>query len=117
MKIICFDIDGVICLTKKKDYKNAKPLKSNIKTINYLYKKNFYIKLYTARGMGKFNGNIKLVQKAYFELTKKQMERWGVKYHELNLGKTSYDLIIDDRALFFKKSWKNELLKKLKIKK
>jgi len=30
-KIICFDIDGVICKTKKNDYKNATPIK---KTLN-----------------------------------------------------------------------------------
>ena len=36
-KKICYDLDGVICKTNKNFYKNAKPLKSNIKKINQLY--------------------------------------------------------------------------------
>ena len=38
VKLICFDIDNVICQTKGKDYKNAKPNKHAIKKINKLYK-------------------------------------------------------------------------------
>ena len=32
-KIICFDADNVICHTKEKDYRNAKPNKKSIKKI------------------------------------------------------------------------------------
>ena len=35
-KIICFDIDGVICKSKNGDYKNSKPIKKNINFINSL---------------------------------------------------------------------------------
>ena len=50
MKIqkICFDIDGVVCLTKEKDYKYSKPIKKNIKKINQLYDAGYKIILYTA---------------------------------------------------------------------
>ena len=37
-KIICFDIDGVICKTKGNDYENSLPNKSMIEEINKLYK-------------------------------------------------------------------------------
>ena len=47
-KIICFDLDNVICITKKNDYKNSKPLTRNIKIINQLYEKNNHIKIFTA---------------------------------------------------------------------
>ena len=47
-KVICFDIDGVICKTKGNNYKKSKPIKSSIKAINSL-KKNFYIIIFTAR--------------------------------------------------------------------
>ena len=36
-KILCFDIDNVICKTKKNNYKNSKPNKRAIKKINQLY--------------------------------------------------------------------------------
>ena len=32
--IICFDIDGVICRTKKNNYRSSKPIKKAIKKIN-----------------------------------------------------------------------------------
>ena len=33
--IICFDLDGVICLTKKNYYHLSRPIKKNIKKINF----------------------------------------------------------------------------------
>ena len=33
------------------------------------------------------------------ELTEKQMRSWGVKHHELHLGKPYADLFIDDKAI------------------
>ena len=38
-KVICFDIDGVICITHKSNYKNSKPNVKVIKIINKLYEK------------------------------------------------------------------------------
>jgi len=32
------------------------------------------------------------------ELTKQQLDSWGCKYHEVRLGKPSYDIWIDDKA-------------------
>jgi len=114
-KILCFDIDNVICVTKNKKYKEAIPIKKSIKIINYLYKKNFFIKIYTGRGMQKFNGNLARVKKEYSRLTKLQLKSWGVKYHQLVLGKTAYDIFIDDKAINFKQNWGPLLLRKLKI--
>ena len=62
-KILCFDIDGVICKTKKSNYKNSIPIKKNINIINKLYDKNFYIKIFTARYMGRFKQNKSKVNK------------------------------------------------------
>ena len=62
-KILCFDIDGVICTKTKGLYSNAKPLRKNIKKINDLYERGFYIKIYTARYMGRTNDNKNLDKK------------------------------------------------------
>ena len=59
IKIICFDVDNVICHTKGKDYKNAKPNKMGIKKINMLFEKGYIIKLYTAKTKGQnFNSSV-----------------------------------------------------------
>ena len=60
---LCFDIDGVICVTKNSNYRKSKPIKKNIKIINRLYKNNFHITLFTARYMGRFKENISKVIK------------------------------------------------------
>ena len=52
MKTFCFDLDGVICKTKKNNYKSAKPIKKIITLINKLYIKNKII-IFTARYMGR----------------------------------------------------------------
>lgn len=99
MATYCFDIDGTICQTTNKKYSEALPYSNMILSINRLYDEGNYIKLYTARGMGQFKGNVGQVYDTYYDLTKKQMDEWGIKYHELILGKPSYDYIIDDKSM------------------
>ena len=102
-KIICFDLDGVICNTLKNNYETSKPIKKNINKINYLYKKGFKIIIFTARYMGRSKENAKTAKKKGFKKTNNQLKRWGVKFHQLKFGKPSYDLIIDDKGIFFMK--------------
>ena len=84
LKTICFDIDNVICKTNsKKNYLKSKPIKKNIKVINKLYDKGFKIILFTARYMGRCNGNIAEVKKRIKPLTLKQLKKWKVKYHKI----------------------------------
>jgi capsule biosynthesis phosphatase len=114
-KTICFDIDNVICRTdSKNDYSRSKPIKKNIDLVNELYNKGYNVILYTARGMGKYNGNQKKIKKKIKPLTLKQLKRWGVKHEEVYFGKPSFDLFIDDKSLFFTKKWPKLLKKKLK---
>lgn len=116
IKTICFDIDNVLCKTgSKNDYAKSTPIKKNIKVVNKAYKKGFNIILYTARYMGRYKGNLSKVKKKIMPLTLKQLNKWNVKYHKIYFGKPSFDLFVDDKSLFFKKSWSNILEKKLKI--
>ena len=48
-KIICFDLDNVLCKTKSNNYKMSKPIKKNINLVNKLFSKGYYIKIFTAR--------------------------------------------------------------------
>ena len=111
-KIICFDLDNVICSTKSNDYENSKPIIKNIKVINYLYENDFYIKVFTARYMGRNNQKKSEVSK-YRGITKLFLDKkCKVKYHELIMGKPSYDLFIDDKCFGYKKNWANIVMKK-----
>ncbi len=35
----------------------------------------------------------------FYDLTKQQLDHWGVKYHKLFLGKPAGDYYIDDKAI------------------
>lgn len=106
MKIIAFDIDDVICIRPKdkesegiNKYSYSQPIQKNIDIINECYKNGYYIKLYTARGMSQFNGDIFKIYDKLYLLTKAHLDEWGVKYHELIMGKIHYDLLVDDKAV------------------
>ena len=114
-KIICFDLDGVICKTKGIDYKNSVPIKKNISVINLLKKNGFIIKIFTARFMGRSKENVYLAKKRGFKLTLSQLKKWGIDYDFLIMGKPTYDLFIDDKNLSFDNNWSKELLKELKL--
>ena len=62
--------------------------------------------------MGRYKENKKMVNKKK-NLTMKFLKKNNIQYHELIMGKPSYDLFIDDKALFYKKNWSNYLKKKL----
>ena len=83
-----FDIDGTICTkVNDGDYSKAKPYLNRIKTVNRLYDEGKTIIFQTARGMGRTGNDQKKAIALFYDLTVKQLESWGVKYHELFLGK------------------------------
>ena len=88
---IIIDIDETICRSPNKDYENAIPIRENIDKANKLYDQGHTIIYWTARGSGSGLD--------WTELTKRQIKEWGAKCHEVKLGKPSYDLFIDDKAL------------------
>ena len=114
-KIICFDLDNVICKTKKNYYNSSKPIKGNIEVINKLYDKGFYIKIFTSRFMGRSNENIRIAKKKGYKLSKKQLKEWNVMHHKLIMGKPSYDLFIDDKNFEFNKNWSKKLKRTYKL--
>lgn len=88
-KIYCFDIDNTICITEGTDYENSKPIKERIEFINALKDEGNKIIFFTARG---FVSKID-----FFELTKSQLDNWGLKYDKLYMGKPDADYYIDDK--------------------
>jgi len=94
-----FDIDGTICTTSDSDYENSEPIVDRIQKINKLYDEGHTIVFQTARGMGRTDDNILQSYELFFEMTADQLEKWGVKYDRLFLGKPSGDMYIDDKGI------------------
>lgn len=91
MKIFV-DIDDTICYYKEeRKYELAIPIVENIGKINKLYNEGHEITYWTSRGC--------VSGMKYFNLTKKQLDSWGCKYHQLSVGeKPNYDLLICDKT-------------------
>lgn len=93
--IYIVDIDQTICITPlvdgKHQYDLSIPLYHRIAIINKLYDEGHTIKYWTARGSGSGID--------WTELTNQQLNEWGCKFHEVRLGKPSYDVWIDDKAV------------------
>jgi hypothetical protein len=105
-KTIAFDLDDVLCYRpdgyenlgiEKYDY--CQPYNKNINLVNSLYGDGYKIIIYTARGMSQFNGNIADIHTYLYIKTTQQLDSWGLKYHQLVMGKIHYDLLIDDKVL------------------
>jgi hypothetical protein len=111
-KIFCFDLDNVICHTKKNYYSKSKPIKKTIDIINKLYDKGFVIKIYTARYMGRSNQKIDQAILKGYDFTKEQLKKWKIQYNFLIFGKPSFDVIVDDKSFSYKKNWHNSFKKK-----
>lgn len=87
-----FDIDGVIAkIQPENDYAKAEPNTEMIQLINKLYDFNNRIVLLTARGY--------VTGIDWSEITKDQLSRWGLKYHELHFGKPNANYYIDDKMI------------------
>ena len=88
-KTYCYDRDGTLC-SKDCQYEDALPFEKVIDHLNDLYDKGNTIILFTSRGTVSGNN--------WRTLTETQLEKWGVKYHKLLMGKPHADIFIDDRA-------------------
>ena len=95
----CFDLDGTICDTplrpddNKPGYLESTPYSFMVEQVNRLFDEGHKIIIMTARGRG---SGIDWTQ-----LTIEQLDRWGVKYHELEpmFHKPTADLFIDDKGI------------------
>ena len=89
---ICYYDNNVIRGNDMTDYSLAKPNIERIEKINKLYDAGHEITYWTARGF-------KTGCAIWFQLTLKQLNEWGCKFHELKLGKPHYNLFIDDKNI------------------
>ena len=108
----CFDLDGTLCDTPSDPdghnvrYWDAQPFPYMIDQVNRLYDNGDRIIIMTARGRGS--------GKNWTELTREQLDRWGIKYHELEpmFHKPTADLFVDDKGINSEEWKKQQPLKK-----
>lgn len=98
MKRYVIDIDGTICHSDGA-YEESQPIISRIAIMNRKYDDGDYIVYYTARGMGTTSNDRDAAYNKYYQLTERQLNSWGVRYHELWLGKPAGDVYVDDRGI------------------
>ena len=97
--IYCFDLDGTLVTntedeTGKMHYDEVQPIPEAIDKLKKLYIDGNKIIIQTARG----SKSGKVIE--YTELTKKQLEKFNIPYHQLNVGyKPAADIYIDDKAI------------------
>jgi len=102
---IAFDLDDTICFRNNDEgggvekYHACKPVPHMVDIVNECYDKGHEVVIYTARGMSVFKGNRDEIIHNLYDLTREQLERWGIKYHKLVMGKLHYDLLVDDKVL------------------
>lgn len=103
---IVIDMDGTICAEMRQFSRClAEPKAGAIEVINKLYDAGNTIIIYSARTWMEY------------EMTVDWLNRYGIKYHQLFMGKPIGDVWIDDRAITAKDNWKEigkQLLKENK---
>jgi len=85
MKRYGIDLDGTLTIDNNGwDYANRTPNPDMIKIINGLYDEGHLITFFSSRFK---------IDRA---VTTKWLKKYGVKYHELILGKPKFDVYVDD---------------------
>lgn len=103
-KTILVDIDGTIAVPvddpdPSVKYGRALPIKSVIEQLHRARAKGFKIVLYTARGMLTKNGDLAAAIDYAQEATVNWLAEHGVPYDEIQWGKPSSCLIVDDLSV------------------
>ena len=98
-KRIIVDVDETLCYVINRDFANAIPIKEVIEKVNEYYDNGYEIIISTARGQNSCK-TPKEMQDKYYDVTKKWLDKAGVKYHKLEIGyKQNADLYVDDKAI------------------
>jgi capsule biosynthesis phosphatase len=98
-KTAVFDVDDTILTTVNRDYANSQPKMEVIEGIRALKEAGWFIYLYTARGMGRSDGDIGSVANEVFAEIETFCRTFEVPYDAIQVGKPWGWLYVDDKAM------------------
>jgi len=98
-KTMVVDVDDTILTTKNRDYENSLPVAPVVDKLREAKAQGWHIILFTARGMGRSNGNISLVKDEVIDEIASFCDKWNVPYDELMVGKPWAAMYVDDKAV------------------
>lgn len=108
-KVIAVDLDDTLCSRPEgvehlgvDKYRHCTPIVENIKYVNSLYDSGHTVVIYTARGMFTYSFDISKIYSNLYIPTLNHLNDWGVKFHQLIMGKYPYDYLLDDKAIELK---------------
>lgn len=90
-KIVVVDLDGTLCTNTYGDYELAMPIQVAINNLEKIREAGAKIIIFTARGS--------TTGIDWSELTRQQLETWGVRFDQLLFGKPFGHIYIDDRGI------------------
>jgi capsule biosynthesis phosphatase len=98
-RTMVIDVDDTILVTKNRDYSRSVPKMDVVFKLREAREKGWYIILFTARGMGRSNGDIESVREEVTREIESFCSRFCVPYDELMLGKPWAAMYVDDKGL------------------
>ena len=98
-KTMVIDVDDTILVTKNRDYDNSVPVLPVIEKLREARSLGWHIILFTARGMGRSNGNIESVREEVTREIESFCSRFDGPYDEIMLGKPWAAMYVDDKGL------------------
>lgn len=93
------DVDDTILTTENRNYAESVPKMDVIRKLREARDRGWYIILFTARGMGRSNGNIESVRWEVTQEIESFCSRFDVPYDQIMLGKPWAAMYVDDKGL------------------
>jgi capsule biosynthesis phosphatase len=105
-KTLVVDLDQTLCELRKpgQDYLEVLPLPGAIEALQAFKVKGWSIIVHTARGMGSLQGNIARIESEVLPTIKKWLDKWGMPYDGVVVGKP-LGIYVDDKAISFQNNW------------
>jgi capsule biosynthesis phosphatase len=105
-KTACIDLDGTLCYTRKENesYSDVLPIPGAIEAVKTLKLNGWRIVIHTARQVKTYGGNIGEINKYTVPVIVEWLDKWGIEYDEIIVGKP-LGVYIDDKAIKFDNNW------------
>lgn len=100
-RVLCVDVDGVLANNEDLsiDYYDRDVYPHAVAFLLRAKEAGFYIRVQTARGMERFDGNLEKVRAHHYFDLKNWLLKHGVPFDEIHFGKVAATYYLDDNAV------------------